>query len=698
MIRKRVLLKVSCALLFLAVTTISGLYFCQPSKANTNTLTVTSLSDDPDPPRQTLREAINNASSGDVINFDQSLNGGTILLNTKRGTLLVNRSLTIDASNLANGITVDGNRARGGRFSVFHTTASTTVNMNKLKVTGGNAPVIGGGISTDYTTPANSATLNLSDCVIQGNHCDAQGDGGGGGGLALGGNFSLTRTSIVDNDCSTIGGGICGIALSATGLSGSITDCDISNNRANFGGGCFTHENNIEFTHCTLSNNRSNSGGGAIAESDATNSVYRDCFFRDNAADVTGGGTGGAAIYYSFATTAGRMALNSCTFENNSSIGDGTSIAIYNTNNLQFNADHCQFLHCHGGGTAIKAYATHSNQLTFEDCNFDENDDGAINVVSSVAQPTQVLFRNCNLTHNAYQRTEGVCIEGLDAFITLDHCKVNNNKAGIDSFGGRIVVQSCTIANNSDTQGGGTGIRLTSTDNHPGSLLVDSSTISGNHTGRSFAGGIWLEDRTDAVIRNSTISGNSADSGRAGGIVMFEPDPSTTHPNRLRLHACTVTNNMDSGASTGSGGIYVRPNPNCILEASSCIIAGNGQPTQASPDFNGPVIDRGYNLVGISDGSGDWDLSDPNLIGNLENPVDPNLGPLADNGGTTQTHALLTGSPAIGAGDPALTGTVSQNGVTRGIVDIGAYQTEAGGSPGASNNKQVHYGRVEMRE
>ena len=53
------------------------------------------------------------------------------------------------------------------------------------------------------------------------------------------------------------------------------------------------------------------------------------------------------------------------------------------------------------------------------------------------------------------------------------------------------------------------------------------------------------------------------------------------------------------------------------------------------------------------------------------------LGALADNGGLTKTHALLTGSPAIDAGNDALAPATDQRGVVRaagGQSDIGAFE------------------------
>ena len=61
----------------------------------------------------------------------------------------------------------------------------------------------------------------------------------------------------------------------------------------------------------------------------------------------------------------------------------------------------------------------------------------------------------------------------------------------------------------------------------------------------------------------------------------------------------------------------------------------------------------------------------------LQFPVDPKLGPLQDNGGPTKTHALLEGSPAIGAGDQEAAPDKDQRGVSRpqgNGSDIGAYE------------------------
>jgi hypothetical protein len=91
---------------------------------------------------------------------------------------------------------------------------------------------------------------------------------------------------------------------------------------------------------------------------------------------------------------------------------------------------------------------------------------------------------------------------------------------------------------------------------------------------------------------------------------------------------------------------------------------------------SGPLDSQGYNLIG--DGSGGSGYADTDLVGSADNPIDPLLGPLQDNGGPTPTMALLSGSPALDAGDPDQLGSPDQRGVGRTDgVNIGAYQASA---------------------
>jgi uncharacterized repeat protein (TIGR01451 family) len=142
------------------------------------------------------------------------------------------------------------------------------------------------------------------------------------------------------------------------------------------------------------------------------------------------------------------------------------------------------------------------------------------------------------------------------------------------------------------------------------------------------------------------------------------------------LNNVTVTDNTASGEG---GGLYVGLG-NTVHVANS-ILAGNESSSSPalSPDCSGTLISQGYNLIQDSTGCFIGGDTTGNLTGK-----DALLDPLNDNGGPTLTHALLPGSPAIDAGNPAgctdhLGGLllVDQRGMPRsGRCDIGAYELE----------------------
>ena len=99
----------------------------------------------------------------------------------------------------------------------------------------------------------------------------------------------------------------------------------------------------------------------------------------------------------------------------------------------------------------------------------------------------------------------------------------------------------------------------------------------------------------------------------------------------------------------------------------------------SGPEIYGTLESLGYNLIATTAGATITGSTTGNLIG-----VNPQLGPLADNGGKTHTRALPIGSPAIDAGPPACSGlTTDQRGYPRpddgdmsgtDECDIGAYE------------------------
>jgi hypothetical protein len=158
---------------------------------------------------------------------------------------------------------------------------------------------------------------------------------------------------------------------------------------------------------------------------------------------------------------------------------------------------------------------------------------------------------------------------------------------------------------------------------------LNNSTVWGNSAcafGWLDGGGIY--NNGALTLNNSTVSGNSG--CYAGGI---------GNEGTLWLLNTTVTDNT-ANTDPGAGGVF-----GGVVHAWNSIIAGNTGP--GAPDRAGNIDSLGHNLIGNTSGGGGFR---PDL-GDLLN-VNPRLGPLADNGGSTLTHALLPGSPAIDAGDP----------------------------------------------
>ncbi len=222
-----------------------------------------------------------------------------------------------------------------------------------------------------------------------------------------------------------------------------------------------------------------------------------------------------------------------------------------------------------------------------------------------------------------------------------------------------------------------------------------SLSISGQNESRVFV------VNCNAVISNLTISGGK-ESGNGGGIYNTAV---------LTLQDCTLTGNQASGnggaidnigtltirnsticgnTATNGGGIY----NNGTLAVTDATISGNSAQSQgggiqnassAAAVLNGTIValdTSGGDLSGAFAGSYDIIADDTgqfsaNTSSDID-PANPQLAPLANNGGPTETMALQTDSPAIGHGSTFSGITTDQRGDPRPSVDpdIGAYQTQ----------------------
>ncbi len=232
---------------------------------------------------------------------------------------------------------------------------------------------------------------------------------------------------------------------------------------------------------------------------------------------------------------------------------------------------------------------------------------------------------------------------------------------GINTVGDLTLIQS-TVSNNvagSSDSGGGIYARRT--------IYVSESTIANNvaksptQSYTAQGGGIYVA-ASIAEISNSTISGNKTmgPGGYSGGGVATDGN--------LSLRNTTITDN----SAKGGGGIYAvsRPGDN-VQTAVNSIIAGN-RATESNGGGNctgGGLLSLGHNLENLKtcgfDGAGDLKRAKPKL------------GPLANNGGPTFTHALKRGSDAINAGANSTCFAYDQRLVPRPQgrrCDIGAFE------------------------
>jgi len=266
---------------------------------------------------------------------------------------------------------------------------------------------------------------------------------------------------------------------------------------------------------------------------------------------------------------------------------------------------------------------------------------------------------------------------GIRVFIggslTLNASNVSGNSVtgfggGVRSFGSLTITNSTISGNNAENAGG------IFQGDWP--LQMTGSTVSGNTT--IFQGsGINLQN-AGGTITNSTISGNSSQLSH-GGILN---GASTATLNTLTLKSCTITNNTSVapyGAVWTNGST---PNT-AVTNLQNTLVAGNANANFLSavanfivPGPNALVVSSGHNFD--SDGtSGFVNGVDSNLVGSTGSPINAQLAPLANNGGSTMTHALLLNSPALDKGK-SVGLTTDQRGKVRPINNVAILPASGG--------------------
>ena len=315
----------------------------------------------------------------------------------------------------------------------------------------------------------------------------------------------------------------------------------------------------------------------------------------------------------------------------------------------------------HGGGGIYHEIGT----MTLIDSTITDNSGGDGGGIFNEVGALNII--NSTISNSSASDRGGGIFNFSDGIVTLNGSAISSNSAnnggGIENTG-TLTVTNSTVNHNTATTTGGIG--------NSGTLVMSKSTVSNNTatgatTSTGPGGGIM--NRATATLVNMTISGNTAGPGHSGGGI-FNCSASCG----VTTASLALTNSTVSGNSAArGGGIDNDRGATVILDHT--IIANNISGGDCSGA--GSFTSLGYNL----DSDGTCGLV---ATGDINN-ANPLFGSLQDNGGPTFTHALLPGSPAIDAGNPAAPGSggnaceaTDQRGVSRpqgARCDIGAFES-----------------------
>ncbi len=361
--------------------------------------------------------------------------------------------------------------------------------------------------------------------------------------------------------------------------------------------------------------------------------------------------TGGNQGYGSGVFSSGTLALTNVTVSNNTATSNGGG-GIYNNGNLTLT-------NCAVTGNTTKSANSSSTA-----------GGGLLNLSAGT-----VTISNCTFTNNTAPGTgssagSGGAIDNSGT-MSIAGSAFTGNTCGSDGAGihsdGTLTVTTTFSANVSSADGGAIRADVGS------KLTLTASTVAGN-TATSEGGGIDASAAASVTITNSTFTNNTA--GSIGGGL-------NCGLGTVSLVNDTITGNRVNGIYGGC--INIRSS---TVTLDNTIVAGNFQGVSGTTpnDITGYNFSNtknlanassAFNLIGVGGSGGLVNGANGNQVG----VTNLGLGALANNGGPTQTIALLSGSPAIDHGSNAYVtaGETDQRSLSRivnGTVDIGAFEVQ----------------------
>ncbi|HXJ35544.1 MAG TPA: choice-of-anchor Q domain-containing protein, partial [Candidatus Eisenbacteria bacterium] len=508
---------------------------------------------------------------------------------------------------------------------VLHSTASD-LTVRDLTLQNGLASTAGGGLEQ-----AAAGNVTIERVRFEGNHAASA------GALMMGnGALTISDSAFDANSADGAGGG------GLVGGSGPVTVANTtftSNVSVAQSGGAFAMDvgGAVTFTNCVFTSNFAATLAGGLGVASAATFSLDGCTFDDNLA-----GTGGAFFYQggvgpSSITVTNTKARSNFAASTGGGFLEGQTIRVSGS---EF-ADNVS-LTGNGGGLHLMA----TTEATVETTVLRRNTVGdGLGAGLGAASGGAVTLTDVEASDNAGRVGGGVYVTAASAVLT--RVRLLRNEAtmfggGAALFGATTVGDSTVDGNIGGGIGGGLYLFGPTSD-------VTSSTVSGNRTVGAGGGAAFVGV---ATVTNVTFSGNAADGFGGGGYV----------------EGTVTMRNVTLADNTAPMGSALRWETGSLTLASSIVTGAAGN-----------------HCFGVT--SGDFNLDSDGTCGlggaNDRSHVDPQLGPLADNGGPTLTHLPAATSPAIDAANPSGCPATDQRGQARptdgngdaaAVCDIGAVE------------------------
>ncbi len=373
---------------------------------------------------------------------------------------------------------------------------------------------------------------------------------------------------------------------------------------------------------------------------DQTTATLRNLILQNGVSDTIGG-----AIYND-----GTLNLDRVTLRDNRAGNDGG--ALYNATNSIANI----------------------TNSTFKD-NIASDDGGAIANRGTLTILNSTLSNNLSEGQSSPVSGGGAILNTAEATLTIRNSTLSGNRAKVGGAirnDGRLTLDSNTIANNSATRSGG-GIVNSVNPAELVALISSPATIAQLIADPAIA--LLLFNNPDIALSLARLRANPNTANFTSLVTLLSSKPDVvnqiiTNPTVINLIATSQASLTIQGKTS----------------FRNTIVAQNNAPIAPDATGNaGSFTDEGHNLIGVNQGFNS-PIATTTQSGTSTNPLNPNLAPLGNYGGLTETHALHLGSAALNTGLTTL--TTDQRGKTRsGLVDIGAFESSGFRLKAGTGNK-----------